>query len=319
MNADNLRWMKMPDGMEVGGGGLLATTEDNLRLMKLYADGGVWDGERILSSEYVALATTLQNGSASERAGNPFAEDNFVGYGYQIWMCRPKGVYRADGAMGQFTVVVPEREMILAITEFANGGTGSEMPQRVLDLLWEFLDSLPAPDVRSLPEDPAASGALRHAMQRLSLPAPHASALPDAMRAVNGVRYCVTKGRLLLDGDEMAHRMSGSLPAPPVKALSLHFAPDACILRFEQGGTKREFWIATDGTRRENRVEGLVNRLLCSGEWVSDHEFAVTLRWLEMASPKHLIFSFDGDRLHIRSEQDGPFVPALDVDAVRDR
>jgi hypothetical protein len=25
--------------MEVGGGGLLATTEDNLRLMKLYADG----------------------------------------------------------------------------------------------------------------------------------------------------------------------------------------------------------------------------------------------------------------------------------------
>ncbi len=41
--SDNHRWMKMPDGCEVGGGGLFATTEDNLRLMKLYADGGVWE------------------------------------------------------------------------------------------------------------------------------------------------------------------------------------------------------------------------------------------------------------------------------------
>lgn len=36
IDAANLRWMTMPDGMEVGGGGLFATTEDNLRLMKLY-------------------------------------------------------------------------------------------------------------------------------------------------------------------------------------------------------------------------------------------------------------------------------------------
>ena len=46
----------MPDGMEVGGGGLFATTEDNFRLMKLYADGGVWEGERILAEDYVRLA-----------------------------------------------------------------------------------------------------------------------------------------------------------------------------------------------------------------------------------------------------------------------
>ena len=101
IDADNLRWVTMPDGMEVGGGGLYAITEDNLRLMKLYADGGVWDGERILAEDYVKLATSKQNDSATERAVNPPAEDNFVGYGFQIWMCRPQGVYRADGAMGQ--------------------------------------------------------------------------------------------------------------------------------------------------------------------------------------------------------------------------
>ena len=121
IDAERLCWAHMPDGMEVGGGGLFATTEDNLRLMKLYADGGVWDGERILSEEYVKLAVSLQNESATESEVNPEAYDNFVGYGYQIWMCRPEGVYRADGAMGQFTIVDPGRDLILAITENASG------------------------------------------------------------------------------------------------------------------------------------------------------------------------------------------------------
>ena len=60
IDPDNIRWYCMPDGMEMGGGGMLATTEDNLRLMKLYADGGVWEGERILAEDYVRLATTNQ-------------------------------------------------------------------------------------------------------------------------------------------------------------------------------------------------------------------------------------------------------------------
>ena len=88
--SDNHRWIKMPDGTEMGGGGLFSTTEDNLRLMKLYANGGVWDNERILAEDYVKRATSLQNESATEAIGNPEARDNFVGYGYQIWMCQPK-------------------------------------------------------------------------------------------------------------------------------------------------------------------------------------------------------------------------------------
>ncbi len=111
----------MPDGMEVRGGGLLPRLRTTLRLMKLYADGGVWEGEAHPCGRLCKIATTLQNESATEEAVNPPAKDNFVGYGYQIWMCRPKGVYRADGAMGQFTIVVPDKDMIIAITENASG------------------------------------------------------------------------------------------------------------------------------------------------------------------------------------------------------
>lgn len=121
IDAANLRWMTMPDGMEVGGGGLFATTEDNLRLMKLYADGGMWNGERILSEDYAHKAVSLQNESATEAIGNPEASDNFLGYGFQIWLCQPKGVYRADGAMGQFSVVIPDLDMQISLNETATG------------------------------------------------------------------------------------------------------------------------------------------------------------------------------------------------------
>ncbi|MCF0114825.1 MAG: serine hydrolase, partial [Erysipelotrichaceae bacterium] len=136
IDPDNLRWACMPDGMEVGGGGLYATTEDNFRLMKLYADGGVWEGERILAEDYVKLATTNQNDSATESINNPEAFDNFLGYGFQIWMCKPEHAYRADGAMGQFTIVLPDQDMIISITETA---IGAHWAQSTLDITWDFI------------------------------------------------------------------------------------------------------------------------------------------------------------------------------------
>ena len=170
----NHRWYTMSDGTEAGGWGLFATTEDNLRLMKLYLDGGVApDGRRILAEDFVRLATTDRNPSASEEAKNPGAWDNYAGYGFQIWMCRPEGVYRADGAMGQFTVVVPDMDMILAITETAcfdenriremNGTRmkDSGMPmsgtaQHTLDVFWGFLSRIPGGErFAAIKPDPA--------------------------------------------------------------------------------------------------------------------------------------------------------------------
>ena len=213
IDADNLRWICMPDGMEIGGGGLFATTEDNLRLMKLYADGGVWEGERILSEDYVKLATSLQNASATERAVNPPAKDNFVGYGFQIWMCRPEGVYRADGAMGQFTIVFPERDMILAITENASGSTGGTMPQKALDTIWEFVKMLPEPSVETLPEDGAASVHLARRMSSLSLSNPPRSQWVAMQAAVDGVCYRITDDYFSLTDGGMSRFMSGE-PMP---------------------------------------------------------------------------------------------------------
>lgn len=301
IDAENLRWITMPDGMEIGGGGLFATTEDNLRLMKLYADGGVWEGERILAEDYVKLATSKQNDSATERAVNPPAEDNFVGYGFQIWMCRPKGVYRADGAMGQFTIVFPERDMLLAITENASGSTGGAMPQKALDTIWEWLDSLPRAETESLPEDPEASAHLARRMQMLALPAPRRSPESPLQEKINGSAYAVTDGYFALADAGMVRFMSGEDRPGGAKALSLTFAENACTLTCLVDGKPQSLTAAMDGTRLRNELPGMPSIALCSGCWEADNVFRLRLRMVETCNETSITFTFSGDQARVET------------------
>ena len=307
IDADNLRWSCMPDGMEIGGGGLSATTEDNLRLMKLYADGGVWEGQRILAEDYVKLATSLQNESATERAVNPPAEDNFVGYGFQIWMCRPKGVYRADGAMGQFTIVFPDRDMLLAITENASGSTGGVMPQKVLDTIWEWLASLPEASVDSLPEDEAASAHLARRMQTLAIPNPKRSPESATAAKVSGNTYKVTEGYFSLDGGGMNRFMSGAAMTPGAETVKLTFGTGTATLETVSEGKTTSIRLAMDGSRAENHLEGNPSIALCSAAWEQENVLKVAMRMVETCNERTFTFTFDGDNLEIADHTNNVF------------
>ena len=293
IDADNLRWAYMPDGLEIGGGGLYATTEDNLRLMKLYADGGMWDGERILSEEYVKLATTLQNESATEAIGNPLAEDNFLGYGYQIWMCKPKGVYRADGAMGQFTIVDPAKEMILAITENASG---AHWAQQSLDTIWHFFEQVEA-DTRNLPENTVSSQKLQKRLTTLSLGNPNCC-MESAMKTqIANLCYEVTQGNLRFYENGMLLRMAGMPQLPTVNQFCFHFYPGYVKLSYMEQVQERELIIAMDGSRAENRISnGVISRALVSGYFAGDNEFVFKIRWVETCGEVTYRFCLQEDK-----------------------
>ena len=297
--ADNHRWICMPDGMEIGGGGLFATTEDNLRLMKLYADGGVWEGERILAEDYVRRATTLQNASASEEAKNPQATDNFVGYGYQIWMCRPKGVYRADGAMGQFTIVVPDLDMIIAITENASG---AHWAQTTLDTMWEFLEK-----IRQNPasgENGKQAEHLADRMKRLALPSPPYAPYSPMQEMLQGRWYRMKHGRLYFSEGGSLRGLSGADMPEEVRAFCFHFTEDTCRLYYQTDSRKEYVDIALDGSRRWNKIEGeIVTQALMSGAWISSHQFELTTRWIETCNEQKRLFTFDGNKVTITGTQ----------------
>ena len=306
IDTDNLRWIYMPDGMEVGGGGLYATTEDNLRLMKLYADGGMWEGERILSEEYVKKATTLQNESATEAANNPDAKDNFLGYGFQIWMCTPKGVYRADGAMGQFTIVVPEKDLIIAITENASG---AHWAQTTLDEMWKFLEEIP--DTACLPEKKEVSDKLARRMQMMSLPAPKFAPYSEWRTKINAVEYQVSEGSFLLDSSiaSIAFFMGGKALPKGIERFCFHFNQEDCTLEYVQEKEAKSVTIGIDGAYRYNTLgNGAVTSALLSGAWIERNVFQLVIRWVETCNQQKLNFTFEDGKVIIEEEGNALFM-----------
>ncbi len=307
----NLRWAYMPDGIEVGGGGLWATTEDNLRLLKLYADGGLWEGERILDAEFVRLASTDQNNNAPKDQPDAPILDSTAGYGFQMWMCKHKGAYRADGAYGQFTIVVPERDMILAITEYALGQDTS----KTLDSFWEFLDSLPDPAVESLPEDEKASAHLARRLACLALPAPKYAPYSPVQEKIDGKTFRITDGYFAVNDNSTYVRIAGEVPAPAVSTLSFRFGTGRLYIDAADAEGKKTVAVALDGSRCENDLGGMPSIALCSGAWISPDTMELTMRMIENPGPRVVNFHFEDGGLRIETPAPVFRFPIPDVHA----
>lgn len=162
-------WRRDRTGREIGFSGLHATTDAVARLGQLYLNDGLWEGRRLLPEGWVARATRprIPTGGAM---GDADRQDWDQGYGYQFWTSRHG--YRGDGAYGQFCLVLPDHDAVIATT------AATERMQDVLNLVWEHL--LPAFGPGPLPGREAADAELRRRLDRLALPpAPGAPVPPD--------------------------------------------------------------------------------------------------------------------------------------------
>lgn len=161
-------WDRHPSGIDLGGVGLRIKLEDIARFGLLYLRKGIWNGERVLSEAWIEEATSKRVENADSSNPDP-RSDWQQGYGYQFWRCK-RGYYRGDGAFGQFCIVMPDRDAVVA----AVSGTADMQGQ--LDLFWDRL--LPG-----VPEEPAPSSApgsaaaeeLRRVSGSLSMRAPAAA------------------------------------------------------------------------------------------------------------------------------------------------
>ncbi|WP_227497087.1 serine hydrolase domain-containing protein [Planctomonas psychrotolerans] len=155
LGIDDVGWVRDRAGHEIGFSGMYARTEAIATLGQLYLQRGAWEGRQLLPAAWVDEATSVQVSNGSEPAS-----DWEQGYGFQFWLARYG--YRGDGAYGQFCVVLPEQNVVLAMT-----GQSSDM-QGVLNLAWEHL--LPAFGTEKSPQgDGEADAALARRMASLAL------------------------------------------------------------------------------------------------------------------------------------------------------
>jgi CubicO group peptidase (beta-lactamase class C family) len=139
LHIDKPKWEESPQGINCGGWGLYLKTEDLAKMGQLLLQKGEWNGQQLIPAEWVAEMSKKQVESinpgtrieqAEERGMTKETSDWMQGYGYQMWRCRP-GCFRADGARGQYIIVVPDKNAVIAITS-DNGDLQGE-----LNLVWE--------------------------------------------------------------------------------------------------------------------------------------------------------------------------------------
>ncbi|MBA8795345.1 CubicO group peptidase (beta-lactamase class C family) [Friedmanniella endophytica] len=133
-------WQTDAAGREIGFSGLHLPTEAVAAFGQLYLDGGRLGDRQVLPEGWAAEASTAH----TPNPGEP-TTDWQQGYGYQFW--RSQHGFRGDGAYGQFCLVLPEQDAVVAMT------SDTDQMQALLDLVWAHL--LPALDATA---DPAAPG-----------------------------------------------------------------------------------------------------------------------------------------------------------------
>ena len=154
LGIDHPVWDCNFQGVSLGGYGLRVRTEDLAKFGQLYLQKGR-HGRQLLPPEWVEAASARQVSNGS----NPKSDWN-QGYGFQFWRCR-NNAFRGDGAFGQFCVVMPDQDAVIAIT------SGIRDMQSVLDLVWDKF--LPACQPEHLPPNPSWRARLTETLSRLQL------------------------------------------------------------------------------------------------------------------------------------------------------
>ena len=165
LGIEGTTWETCPRGINVGGWGLSLPTEGLAKFGQLYLQQGIWKGRAVLPARWVEEATTFKiQQPVPAKPSRPNERNDWLqGYGYQFWRCQ-HNAFRGDGAFGQFTIVMPEQDAVIAITSECGNMQGQ------LDLVWQHL--LPAMQERPLPENRPSQAQLQQRLGSLALSMP---------------------------------------------------------------------------------------------------------------------------------------------------
>jgi hypothetical protein len=285
LGIENADWEEDANGINVGGWGLRIKTEDMAKFGLLFLQNGKWGDKQILSESWVREATKSQIIQNPEKTTD--LNDWEQGYGYQMWR-GSKGSVRADGAFGQYIILLPEKQTAVIITSEMNDmGKG-------LKMVWEHI--VPAISNEPLKKS-SATKKLKKKLATLKInPTMISSKTKDEK---------ILSGKYDLDAKLMM----------PVESISIANTKDRCNVSLSYGGVEHPFslgkkeWISGTTTRKgpnlarlaANSQEGLAPfKVTGYCTWVSDDELKLVLKYLEGPHTETMNCKIEGDKITMR-------------------
>lgn len=293
------RWDKCPMGIECGGWGLSLKTEDLAKFSQLYLSNGVWQGKRLLSEEWVLDAGKKHTESNTD-GKMPSGPDTTAGYGYQFWIDRDQSSYRADGMMGQYGIIIPEKDMVIATT------AGCTDQIKVLEAIWETF----IPLVDSIPEGSDAGtdyDELCEIIGELTLPKP----LPC-------IRSRALEDRITGKAFGFPVNMFSLLPLPlrylmkisplGIDRLRFDFGDDISYVSWVEDGSAKRVPFRLDGeyTYCELHYGARALKIAAIASWIEADTLELDVRAITTPHMQKAVFRFDGDSVFYTFDEDPP-------------
>ncbi len=288
LGISGMDWETDQAGINTGGWGLRLKTEDMAKFGQLYLNKGMWNGKQILPSSWIAEATSfkIDQMPGAEQAARD-SSDWLQGYCYQFWRSR-HNAFRADGAYGQYIVVMPDQDAVVAITSET-----SDM-QKEINLVWKFL--LPGIKEKNLPENPGAYETLKSMLSGLKLSPGTTKPDPPVASVITGKKYSFVPD------------------AGNIEAISLSFSDDVCHVTLTAGKTDYPFnfgngkWIEGETLRMgpnllrnaQGHFKGLPPpKTACSYTWQDENTLDLILRYIESPHTETYSCHFEGDSIEV--------------------
>ena len=273
-------WGENFEGINMGASHLRMKTENLAKFGQLYLQKGMWNRKQVLSEKWVeeASAKQIENGNNDSSWG--------FGYGYQFWL-NPPGGFRADGAFGQFSMVFPEKDAVVAIT------SESIDTKTTMQLVWEYL--FPAMGEFPLDRNQTANAQLRTALKVLRYN-------PPVVATRSGTADRISGREFRLDKNEFN-----------AKSVVFEFVGGKCIFTLKEEGKPdikithgMNNWI-TEGNRKPRphslfslRRIDFDSIVAASATWKDKNTLLLTWRFIETVHGDSLTCIFDGNKLTIK-------------------
>jgi len=290
LGIQGMDWEVDPKGVNTGGWGLRVKTEDMAKFGQLFLQKGKWQGKQILPVAWINEASTakiIQHPEYSQAKRD--SSDWEQGYCYQMWRCR-NNAYRADGAFGQFIIIMPDQDAVIVFT--------AETPsmQEQINLVWEYL--LPALKTKKLPVDKNRTAMLKQKLSSLALPVP-----PKAASAA--MSDILNKAFLIAPNEKK------------IKNIAFNFLDSFCSVRLEadtavyrlrfgngswQTGETSRYGPSLVAAAKASFVGLPPLKVNGAYTWKDENTLELTLRYIESPHTEKITCLFDGNTISVVME-----------------
>lgn len=290
----SLTCILLGEGTELGGGGMKMVTEDMARFTYFLLRQGEWEGKQLLRKDWFERACRKQIETAGDSDGH--VKDWAQGYGYQCWMCRYPGSFRADGAYGQFGVVFPDLDLIVILT------TATEQTQEELSALQEELIPFVAKE-GALPESSLAEE-LKERTAHLTLQPRRGTRNPfmEAKISKNVYVSIPVMNDRLPDSAEILIGGSGlfNLETRPIQEMKFSFGTDKMYWKVTEGGKEKEFVLSLRQDFAYSEADGHI--YAGSAAWRTIDTLEMEIRRVDGLSGGRMIVRFREKNLLLEAE-----------------